>query len=119
MFALVSAIILLISGSISGLMVTFGLNEHFLVLTIGGLVIAGSALISMIVALVMWTVQRDREAALGYTTVFSLAYVDLATVDDRTGYLLRSAGEPLLTREEYENRVAAARAAYSKENGLI
>lgn len=50
--------------------------------------------------------QSNREAAAGYTTA-PTAFINLDTVDDRSGAVLRKAGEPLLTSVEYDLRVAA------------
>lgn len=48
--------------------------------------------------------QRNRELAAGYTTL-RVGYRDVDQVDPRTGYVLRAAGEDVLSDEELEARL--------------
>lgn len=67
----------------------------------------GAAILTAI-AFVIAIRQRNREAERGYTSA-SAGFINLATVDDRTGRILREAGEPLLTPDEYRNRPKSGR----------
>jgi len=57
--------------------------------------------------------QKDRECAAGYTTS-GLGYPNLEQVDQATGLIVRSAGEPLLTRQERLTRVRAFKATLAE-----
>lgn len=84
----------------------------------GALVIVSEPSVLVSVLLVIWSVtglaaivaavvafmQRDAEARRGYTTAPS-AFINLATVDYRNGRILRKAGDPLLSVEDYERRM--------------
>ncbi|KFF59206.1 hypothetical protein JF66_12905 [Cryobacterium sp. MLB-32] len=54
--------------------------------------------------------RKDAEFAEGYTTS-RVGYPNLEQVDESTGFIVRAAGEPLLTRQEHRARMLAFRAS--------
>ena len=58
------------------------------------------------VAMRLMDKQKLREFAAGYTTS-RMGYSNMEQVDERTGLIVRAAGEPLLTRQEHRARVHA------------
>ena len=66
---------------------------------------ASLGLTSIVTAILLH--KRNLEAVAGYTTVPN-AFINLATVDDKTAAVIREPGEPLLDSAEYERRCAAA-----------
>lgn len=49
-------------------------------------------------------VKKHREARAGYTTVMN-ERPDLEQIDPRTGWVVRLAGEPFLSRQEHLRRI--------------
>ena len=74
-----------------------------LVLLAGGAVFAVSFLVAY-----FGDKQGKRERAAGYTTS-RLGYPNVEQVDEATGLIVRSAGEPLLSREVVRGRIDAFR----------
>jgi len=73
-----------------------------------GLGLLEVGVIALLVELALLPRQRSLEMQSGYTTLRGhLRDVDM--VDHRTGILLRKAGEPLLTTDEYAARLASIR----------
>lgn len=54
--------------------------------------------------------RKDAEFAEGYTTS-RVGYPNLEQVDESTGFIVRAAGEPLLTRQEHRARMLAFKAS--------
>jgi len=102
----------MISGVISGVVVATVGREHP-DLSIALVVIAAGFFFATLGAIPFALLRRDQEARAGYTTA-PHAFVDLATVDPRTGFVLREAGEALLTPEAYERRRSASESVASE-----
>ncbi|QEO08599.1 hypothetical protein [Protaetiibacter larvae] len=101
---------------VAAALVVFGCGTGVLVMVVGGsFPMLTSAAIVITIVLGIATVgvgaaglhRRDVEARAGYTTA-PHAFVNLATVDHQTGFVLREPGEPLLSDEQYRQRRAAA-----------
>jgi hypothetical protein len=79
----------------------------------GAVVLMFIALAGLGAALAVAARQRRREADQGYTTA-PTAFFNLATVDDRTGVVLRQAGTPLFTIDGYKAARSRAREAVDR-----
>ncbi|WP_156109772.1 hypothetical protein [Cryobacterium sp. MLB-32] len=71
---------------------------------------ASASLILSFLTVFLLGKQMKREFAAGYTTSW-LGYPNLEQVDERTGLIVRAAGEPLISRQEHRTRVQALRAS--------
>lgn len=93
---------LVVSGFLAGLAVAiWGRDYPPIALALVGIALVLAAATLVLIPLAFR--QRSREAAAGYTTA-PTAFINLATVDDRTGAVLREAGEPLLSSGEYDSQ---------------
>ena len=94
---------LVVTGGVAGILVVIVGRDRPELLIFP--ICVASALGLATVALILWVLRRrDIEARSGYTTT-PHPFVNLATVDFRTGEVMREPGEPLLTHQEFMRRL--------------
>jgi hypothetical protein len=103
--ARISVAIFIVAAVIIASLEIFGSGSKLTVFIIGAPVVA----LSMIANVKAFSVEK-RETSAGYTTVPWTRNTDVAQVDSQSGRVLRAAGQPLLTRQEYAIALANSRA---------
>jgi hypothetical protein len=100
----VAAVGLVTGVSLGGAVLIFG-DRLPAWLAVPWLVLLGIEALALFAVLTAGSVARERELAAGYSTT-NPGFMHVATVHPESGVVLRAAGEPLLTPEEYARRAA-------------